>query len=98
MPQPVLNVSLEEIKHEIIRLIGWLERDLVRRIHWNPPLLVFAREFQTLADGQPLDAARIQDFISRLRQHIISHCLKGFDPDIWHAEALERLARGHHDA
>jgi hypothetical protein len=95
MPHPVLNVSLEEIRQEALRLSRWLE---TTRVHWAPPLLVFAREFQTLANEQPLDADRIQNFISRLQQHIISHRLKGFDDVMWHAEALERLARGQHDA
>jgi len=61
-------------------------------------MLVFAREFQVLAGEQPLDYTRIQDFTSRLRHHILSHHLKGLEDIIWHAQALERLARGHHDA
>ena len=92
MTQPVLNVSLEEIRQEILRLIGWLESALVRHPSWAPSVLVLAREFQTLATEQPLDAVRIRDFTNRIRQHIISHHLKGFDDVIWHAEALERLA------
>ena len=95
MSHPVLKASIEEIRQEVLRLIGWLESTPT---YWAPPLLVFAREFHTLANEHPLDAVRIQDFIARLRHHIISHRLKGFDDVIWHAEALERLSRGQHAA
>jgi hypothetical protein len=98
MSQPVLNVSLEEIKKEILHLIEWLKKTSVRRQSWATPLLVFAQEFQALANMQPLDPTRIRDLTSRLRQHIIDHLLKGFDDVVWHAEALEHLANEHNDA
>jgi hypothetical protein len=97
MAQPVLNLSLEEVRQEVIRLIAWLESAAAHR-SWAAPMLVFAREFQALASEQPLDAVRIRDFTVRLRQHIVTHHLKGFDDVIWYAEALERLAGGHADA
>ena len=94
MSQPILNVSLEEVRREVLRLIAWLEGALLRH-SWAAPMLVFAREFQTLASEQPVDAVRIRDFTVRLSQHIISHRLKGFEDVIWYAEALKRLAGGH---
>lgn len=56
--------------------------------------LALAIEFQTLATEEPLDLLRIRDFMSRLRQHIVDHRLKGFEPFIWDVEALEYLAVG----
>ena len=94
MPQPTINHSLEEIKEGIHQKIEWLEDVIVRhpRWDWPPPVLVLAREFQSLAAQQPLDLVRIRDFTDRLRQHIVGHRLKGFEPFIWYAEALEYLA------
>ncbi len=94
MPQPTINHSLEEIQEGALKKIAWLEDVIAKhpRWSWPPPVLVLAREFQTLATDQPLDLIRIRDFTIRLRQHIIAHRLKGFEPFIWYAEALEHLA------
>jgi len=100
MSQPTINHSLEEIQDGILRKIAWLEDVIAKhpRWDWPPPVLVLACECQTLAAAQPLDAVRIRNFTSRLRQHIIRHRLKGFEPFIWYAEALEHLAESKHDA
>jgi hypothetical protein len=83
MPSPLLKVSLEEIRQEILVLIEWLESASVRHQAWAPGFLVFAREFQTMAAEQPLNAVRIKDFTNRMKKFIISHRLKGFDDVVW---------------
>ena len=94
MPHPTINYSLEEIEEEALKTIVWLEEVIAKHPRWGwPPLvLVLAREFQALATQKPLDLARIRDFENRLKDHIIVHRLKGFDPFIWRAEALQYLA------
>ena len=94
MPQPTINHSLEEIREGITREIGWLENVIAKHPRWDWPLpvLVLAREFETLASKETFELARIRDFTNRLRGHVITHRLKGFEPFIWYAEALEHLA------
>jgi hypothetical protein len=94
LPTAFRNRSIQEIREEILRLIEFLERTKAQhpRWSWPAPVLVFAREFQALAAQQPLDLARVRDFKRRLQEHIRSHRLKGFQPWIWDAEALEHLA------
>jgi len=94
MPNPVLNVSLAEIRDEIAQTIASLESTSSQHPSWSwPPLiLVLVREFQALSVEPKLDPECIHDFTLRLTQHIRTHRLKGFDPLIWYAEALERLA------
>src|SRR5262249_42878323 len=94
MPQPTINHSLEEIQKGILRKITWLEDVIAKHPRWDWPaaVLVLAREFQILAAQKPLDLVRTRDFTNRLRHHIATHRLKGFEPFIWYAEALEHLA------
>ncbi len=100
MPQPTITYSLDEIRAGIIKEIRWLEDVIAKHPRWDWPLpvLVLASEFQILAAEQPLDLVRVSDFTSRLREHIITHRLKGFEGYIWYAEALEHLAARSHDA
>jgi hypothetical protein len=94
MPSPTVNHSLEEIQQGALRKVVWLE-DVIKkhpRWSWPPPVLLLARELQALAVQQPLDLIRIRDFSARLREHVRVHHLKGFEPFIWYAEALEFLA------
>lgn len=94
MPNPILNVSLAEIRDEITQTISSLENASSEHPSWSWPslVLVLVREFQTLAAEPKLDPECIHDFTLRLTQHIRTHRLKGFDHLIWYAEALERLA------
>ena len=100
MQQPTINYSPKEIQEGSLQEIRWLEDVIARhpRWTWPPPILSLAREFQVLATEQPLDAVRTRGFTSQLRQHIAAHHLKGFEPFVWYAEALEYLARGNRDA
>jgi hypothetical protein len=94
MPAPTINHSLEEIQQGALRKVAWLE-DVIKKHpkwSWPPPVLLLAHEFQALAVQQPLDLIRIQGFTFRLKQHVRTHHLKGFEPFIWYAEALEYLA------
>ena len=94
MPSPTINHSLEEIQEGALRDVAWLEDVIKRhpRWSWPPPVLLLAREFRALAVQQPLDLVRIRDFTARLREHVRAHDLKGLEPFIWYAEALEFLA------
>jgi hypothetical protein len=95
MPKPILSLSLEEIQREAAEEIRWLEDTAATHQSWDWPreLLVFAREFQGLATRMPLDTERIADFTVRLAAHIKKKRIKGVDPILWRAEALESLAR-----
>ena len=95
MQRPVLNLSLEEITNVIVETIEFLEDTLSRHpdLTWPAPLLLLVREFQTLAMAPDLKPESIHDFTLRLTRHMVSHRLKGLDDLIWHAEALERLAK-----
>ena len=94
MSNPVLNVSLAEIRDEIADTIAFLESTSSKHPSWSwpPSVLVLVREFEALAAEPKLDPECIHDFTLRLTQHIRTHRLKGMDPLIWYAEALERLA------
>jgi hypothetical protein len=99
MANPVLNVSLAEIRDEIAEMIAFLESTSSKHPSWSwpPLLLVLVREFQTLSAEPKLDPECIHDFTLKLTQHIRTHRLKGFDDFIWYAEALERLANDKSD-
>lgn len=100
MPHPVLKLSLEEIRKESVEWTDFLQSTFVDHpsLGWVSPQLVLAHEFQALATEHSLDAVRIQDFIIRLKHHIVSYRIKGLDSMIWTAEALEQLALRKPDA
>ena len=100
MAEPTIRMSLEEIRKDAKMDIAFFESTAARHTSWEwpVPMLSFAREFQTLASESPLDQGRIRGFRARLHQHIREQRLKGMEPFIWRAEALEALAPGGENA
>jgi hypothetical protein len=90
MPSP-LKLSLAEIRRDAREEVRFLEETVARYPRWTWPkrLLEFAREFESLASQDQVELQRAHDFTLRLKAHVRHERLKGVEPFIWHAEALE---------
>lgn len=99
MPSP-LKLSLDDIRREAHEEVAFLKALTVKQPSWTWPreMLVLSREFETLVTSDVVELGRARDFTARVRLHIRDKRLKGMEPTIWRAEALEDAVREKADA
>ena len=89
MARKVPTWSLEKVRSSLHGEINEFRKlALDPRCQWAPEILELMLELQTLANTEPLDADKLQDFVARAHAHIVARRVKGFGPVVWMAEDL----------